>query len=96
MTYRWIGSDAGAHVLIAQEVEAGGHVRGDRPLHELVAAVAESTDLPVLAAGGIADGADVVTVLSLGAQGVVLGTALIATHEAFGLSLRPRLQWPDC
>jgi nitronate monooxygenase len=74
---------AGAQVLIAQGVEAGGHVRGDQSLHELVAEVAEGTRLPVLAAGGIVDGADVATVLSLGAQGAVLGTALIATHEAF-------------
>jgi len=43
---------AGAQILIAQGVEAGGHVRGDRSLHELVAEVAEGTRLPVLAAGG--------------------------------------------
>lgn len=74
---------AGAQVLIAQGVEAGGHVRGDRPLHELVPEVAGGTELPVLGAGEIVDGADVATVLSLGAQGAVLGTAMIATHEAF-------------
>jgi len=74
---------AGVQVLIAQGVEAGGHVRGNRPLHELLAEVAESAGVPVLAAGGITDGADVATVMSLGAQGAVLGTALIATHEAF-------------
>jgi nitronate monooxygenase len=74
---------AGAHVLIAQGVEAGGHVRADCPLHILIPEIAAATMLPVLAAGGIMGGADVATVLSLGAQGAVLGTALIATHEAF-------------
>ena len=41
------------------------------------------TTLPVLAAGGLVDGADLVTVLALGAQGAVFGTALIATEESF-------------
>ena len=42
---------AGAQILIAQGVEAGGHVRGDRPLHELLPEIAERTNVPVLAAG---------------------------------------------
>ena len=62
---------AGAQVLIAQGVEAGGHVRGDRPLHELLPKIAAETGLPVLAAGGLVDGADLATVLALGAQGAV-------------------------
>jgi len=74
---------AGAQVLIVQGVEAGGHVRGTQPLHELLPEVLAATTVPVLAAGGIADGADVATVLALGAQGAVLGTALIATTESF-------------
>ncbi len=74
---------AGAQVLIAQGVEAGGHVRGDRPLHDLVPEIVAATELPVLAAGGLADGADLATVLALGAQGAVFGTALIATAESF-------------
>ena len=78
-----VAESAGAQALIAQGVEAGGHVRGERPLFELVAEIVEGVGLPVLAAGGITDGGDVATVLSLGAQGAVLGTALIATPEAF-------------
>lgn len=74
---------AGAQVLIVQGVEAGGHVRGDAALHELLPEIAEQTDVPVLAAGGLMDGADLATVLSLGAQGGVFGTALIATPESF-------------
>jgi nitronate monooxygenase len=74
---------AGAQIIIAQGVEAGGHVRGDRPLHDLVSEIVTETNLPVLAAGGLADGADLATVLSLGAQGAVFGTALIATPESY-------------
>ena len=45
--------------------------------------IVAETGLPVLAAGGLVDGADLATVLSLGAQGAVFGTALIATPESF-------------
>jgi len=69
--------DAGAQVLIAQGVEAGGHVRGDRPLQDLVTEVAATAGVPVLAAGGIVDGA-------------VLGTALMATQEAFAYDYHKR------
>ena len=75
--------DAGAQVLIAQGREAGGHVWGDRPLAMLLPEIVAAARIPVLAAGGLADGADVATALSFGAQGVVLGTALIPTHESF-------------
>lgn len=74
---------AGAQALVAQGVEAGGHVRGDRPLYDLIPEIVEETKLPVLAAGGLVDGGDLATVLSLGAQGAVFGTALIATPESF-------------
>ena len=74
---------AGAQIIIAQGVEAGGHVRGDRPLHDLLPEIVAETALPVLAAGGLADGADLATVLSLGAQGAVFGTALVATPESY-------------
>lgn len=74
---------AGAQILIAQGVEAGGHVRALTPRNELVSAVVRNASVPVLAAGGIVSGAQVVEALSLGAQGVVLGTALLATTESF-------------
>lgn len=74
---------AGARAIIAQGCEAGGHVRGASPLQEILPQIVAAVDCPVLAAGGIADGRDVATALALGAQGAVLGTALMATHEAF-------------
>ena len=76
-------AQAGAQAVIAQGVEAGGHVRGDRPLAELVPQVVAAVDIPVLAAGGIVGGRDLVAALTAGGQGVVLGTALIATPESF-------------
>ncbi len=75
--------DAGAELLVVQGREAGGHVRGLQPLLELLPEVLASVRVPVLAAGGLSDGADVAAVMALGAQGGVLGTALIATHESF-------------
>lgn len=77
---------AGAQVIIAQGCEAGGHVRGAIPLEEILPQVVAAVDCPVLAAGGISDGRDVATVLTFGAQGAVLGTALMATHESFAHS----------
>lgn len=74
---------AGAHVLIAQGVEAGGHVRGTQVLAKLVPELVAHVDVPVLAAGGIVNGKGLATMLELGAQGVVLGTAFLATRESF-------------
>lgn len=74
---------AGAQILIAQGVEAGGHVWGTRPLHDLLPELVAAVDVPVLAAGGIVDAEDMVMAMALGAQGVVLGTAMIATRESF-------------
>lgn len=75
--------DAGASALIAQGVEAGGHVHGTTPLAELVPQVVDAADgIPVAAAGGIVDGADVADVFALGASAAVLGTRLVATDES--------------
>jgi NAD(P)H-dependent flavin oxidoreductase YrpB (nitropropane dioxygenase family) len=74
---------AGADAVIAQGVEAGGHVRGTTALSALLPAVVRALrPLPVLAAGGIANGAGVAAALVAGAQGVVLGTRFLASPEA--------------
>ena len=70
--------------MIVPGVEAGGHVRGTTSIWELLpAAVAAVEPVPVLASGGIGDGAGVARALGLGAQGVSLGTRFVASHEAF-------------
>ncbi|HEV7132341.1 MAG TPA: nitronate monooxygenase [Gaiellaceae bacterium] len=76
-------------VVVAQGAEAGGH-RGTFlgsfedalvPLAELVPEVVSAVDVPVVAAGGIMDGADAKRALALGAQGVQLGTAFLFAPE---------------
>ena len=74
---------AGAHIVIAQGFEAGGHVRGKTNLADLVPEVVAHVDVPVLAAGGIVDGEGLVAALRWGAQGVLIGTGFLATQESF-------------
>jgi nitronate monooxygenase len=77
--------DAGADLLVAQGTEAGGH-GGSRGTLTLVPAVADlaGPKVPVLAAGGIADGRGLAACLLLGAGGVVMGTRFYATQESAG------------
>lgn len=72
----------GCDVLVLQGVEAGGHVRGTTPLIELLRAVRPETDLPLVAAGGLATGQGIAAALEEGADGVRIGTRLVVTHEA--------------
>jgi nitronate monooxygenase/enoyl-[acyl-carrier protein] reductase II len=73
--------DAGADVLIAQGTEAGGNA-GWVTTMVLVPAVADvAGDVPVVAAGGIADGRGVAAALALGAQGISVGTRFLASTE---------------
>jgi NAD(P)H-dependent flavin oxidoreductase YrpB (nitropropane dioxygenase family) len=76
-------AEAGVDAIIAQGIEAGGHVRGSTSIWELLPAVAARVaPLPVLAAGGIGDGAGLGRALGLGAAGVSLGTRFVASDEA--------------
>lgn len=72
---------AGADVVVAQGTEAGGHT-GEIGALALIPQVVDAVGIPVLAAGGIVDGRGVVAALSLGAQGVVIGTRFIASIES--------------
>jgi nitronate monooxygenase len=74
---------ANVDVIIAQGVEAGGHVAGEVSTLALVPRVVDAVaPLPVAAAGGISDGRGVVAALALGAQAAVLGTRFLASTEA--------------
>ncbi len=76
-------ASAGVDAIIAQGVEAGGHIVGAVTTLALVPRVVGAVNpTPVLAAGGIADARGLVAALALGAEGVVLGTRLLATPEA--------------
>ncbi|MET7919915.1 nitronate monooxygenase [Streptomyces avermitilis] len=76
--------DLGADVIVAQGTESGGHgARQGRSTLPFVPVVVDlAAPLPVLAAGGIADGRGVAAALALGAAGAVLGTRFQATTEA--------------
>ncbi len=74
-------AEAGADVIVAQGNEGGGHV-GLMGTTVIVRQVAKAVSpVPVLAAGGLADGAGLAAALALGAHGVLLGTRFVATEE---------------
>ncbi len=70
----------GADALIAEGMESGGHI-GDIATMPLVPQVARAVSVPIIAAGGIADGRGLVAALALGAQGIQMGTRFICTTE---------------
>src|SRR2546423_8082020 len=74
--------EAGADVIVAQGNEGGGHI-GEIGTVVIVRQVVQAVaPVPVLAAGGFADGAGLVAALALGAEGILLGTRFLATDEA--------------
>ncbi len=75
-------AEAGADVIVAQGIEAGGHVWGKVTTMALVPEVVDAVDIPVVAAGGIADGRGCAAALMLGASGVWIGTRFLASSEA--------------
>lgn len=78
-----LACDAGADFLIAQGVEAGGHVQSTTPLHILLPQVLdEAAGLPVIAAGGIAGGAAIARAIQDGAAGAMMGTRFVASVES--------------
>ena len=89
------GAQAGCDAVIAQGVEAGGHVQGTTALRTLIGQVAAAVGVPVIAAGGLADAAGVRAAIAAGAVGAMMGTRFVATTEA---DVHPRLRraawWP--
>lgn len=76
-------ADAGADVIVCQGFEAGGHVRGVAGSIALIPAVVDAVaPVPVVAAGGIADGRGLAAALSLGAAGIWMGTRFSASTES--------------
>ncbi|MFB6207440.1 MAG: NAD(P)H-dependent flavin oxidoreductase [Haloglomus sp.] len=75
-------ASAGVDVVVAQGWEAGGHLQSEVATMPLVPRVVDAVDVPVVVAGGIADGRGVAAALALGADGAWLGTRFVATEEA--------------
>ena len=70
----------GADAVVAEGTESGGHI-GETTTMALVPQVVDAVDLPVIAAGGIADGRGLAAALALGACGVQVGTCLLTSTE---------------
>ncbi|KAB3531421.1 enoyl-[acyl-carrier-protein] reductase FabK [Alkaliphilus serpentinus] len=70
----------GADAIIVEGTEAGGHI-GELTTMVLVPQIVEEVNIPVIAAGGIANGSSFLAALALGADGVQIGTRFICTHE---------------
>jgi NAD(P)H-dependent flavin oxidoreductase YrpB (nitropropane dioxygenase family) len=74
--------ECGVDVVVAQGWEAGGHVRGTVATMPLIPAVVDAVgSVPVVAAGGIADGRGFAAALALGASGAWIGTRFLASNE---------------
>ncbi|KAF5191224.1 2-nitropropane dioxygenase, partial [Thalictrum thalictroides] len=77
---------AGVDCIIAQGVEAGGHIAGTVSLMALLPRIVDlvgDRDIPVVAAGSISDARGYVAALALGAKGICVGTRFVATTEAY-------------
>jgi NAD(P)H-dependent flavin oxidoreductase YrpB (nitropropane dioxygenase family) len=75
-------AEAGCDAVVAQGVEAGGHVRGTTPLLTLLDQVVPAVGVPVVAAGGIATGAALAAALNAGAAAARVGTRFLVTAES--------------
>ena len=72
---------AGADAVVAEGMESGGHI-GVTTSFALIPQVADAVNIPVIAAGGIADGRGMAAAFMLGAEGVQMGTRFVAAKEA--------------
>lgn len=72
---------AGADAVVAEGMESGGHI-GSTTTMALVPQIVDAVDVPVIAAGGIADGRGMAAAMMLGAQGVQMGTRFVASKES--------------
>ncbi len=79
-----ISQNLGASAVIVEGKEAGGHLGTDVPMRELLPEIKKAVSIPVIAAGGIITGKDIVETLKLGADGVQMGSRFAASVESNG------------
>jgi NAD(P)H-dependent flavin oxidoreductase YrpB (nitropropane dioxygenase family) len=79
-----ISEALGATAVIVEGKEAGGHLGTDQSIKKLLPEVKGAVSIPVIAAGGIMNGQDIVDIMRLGADGVQMGTRFAASEESNG------------
>ena len=72
----------GAAAVVVEGKEAAGHLGTDRPLFDILPEVLAAVNIPVLAAGGISNGAEIMKAIHMGASGVQMGTIFAASEES--------------
>lgn len=72
----------GASAIVVEGKEAGGHLGTDLSMREIVPDIAKAVKIPVIAAGGVIYGRDIVDAIKLGASGVQMGTRFAASFES--------------
>jgi len=73
--------NCGAAAIVVEGTEAGGHLGTDRPIRDILPEVVAAVKLPVVAAGGITTGSDIVDMFKLGASGVQIATRFVLSEE---------------
>jgi len=76
-----LAEKCGAPAVVAEGVEAGGHLGTDRSVKEIVPEIVRAVQVPVIAAGGIANGRDMAEMIKLGASGVQMATRFVLSQE---------------
>lgn len=79
-----ISQSLGASAIVVEGKEAGGHLGTDLPMLEIFPGIKKAVNIPVIVAGGIVDGKDVARAISLGADGVQMGSRFAASVESNG------------
>ncbi|MDR3563849.1 MAG: nitronate monooxygenase [Negativicutes bacterium] len=77
-----ISEALGATAIVVEGKEAGGHLGTDQPLKSILPDIKKAVKIPVIGAGGIINGRDIVETLKLGADGVQMGTRFMASEES--------------
>lgn len=77
-----ISEALGASAVIVEGKEAGGHLGTDQPMHSIIPGIRSVVKIPVIGAGGIINGNDIVETMKLGADGVQMGTRFAASEES--------------
>lgn len=77
-----VAEKLGAAAVVVEGVEAGGHLGTKEPLKNIVSAVRNTVKIPIIAAGGITSGKEIVEIFKLGANGVQMGTKFAASLES--------------